>query len=111
MNFQRIILIIALIVLVLMTVILFYSVGATLKKKSYITNQSNCPDYWIDSEGNGTACLGSLYNVSPGELCYGNVNFSKMTNCEKYNTMQNCKLNWNGINYGNPELEKNCQNI
>jgi Plasmodium falciparum domain of unknown function (CPW_WPC) len=111
MNFQRIILIIALIFLVIITVILFYSVGATLKKKSYITNESNCPDYWIDSAGNGTACVGALYNISPGEECYGVIDFSKMSNCDKYNRMNKCKLNWNGINYGNAELKQTCPSV
>jgi hypothetical protein len=110
MNFQRIILIIALIFLIIMAVLLVYSIRASLKTKQYVTNLSNCPDYWIDATGNGSECKGYMYNTSAGEKCSGTVNFSGMSNCEKYYQMQSCRLNWNGITYGNKELETTCRN-
>jgi len=57
MNFQRIILIVALFFLVILTFFLFYSIRSSLKSKKYFTNISNCPDYWIDKDGNGTLWL------------------------------------------------------
>lgn len=108
MNFQYSILILAIILLIVGTIILSYSVKASVKSQKWPPYVSNCPDYWLDTDGHGSACKSSIMNQSPGALCSGVVNFSKYNDCQKYNISNQCSIYWDGINYGNNNMSKQC---
>ena len=111
-GFQKIILVIMFILLLVVLVL----VGITLYKrnvnKSWPPNIGDCPDYWIDMSGNGSQCV----NVKDLGTCNGSVeqgqhltmDFSVAPyigsngSCEKYNWANNCGIAWDGITYGVP---------
>lgn len=110
MNFQKIILIIAVVGLIVMLVV----IGISLAKSSgsgvvWPPVVGSCPDYWLDLKGNGEEC----YNVKSLGICnIPNTNEKNTMNfntapfngdngtCSKYNWANNCKLTWDGITYG-----------
>ena len=108
MNFQNSILILAIILLIIGTIVLSYSIKSSIKLKKWPPYISNCPDYWQDKNGDGSYCIGSDVNTSTGALCNGTVNFSAYNNCQKYNISNACGIYWDGINYGNNSLVKEC---
>lgn len=108
MNFQYSILILAIILLIVGYIILSYSIKASIKAQKWPPYISKCPDYWIDTNGNGSACKSSNVNSSSGQLCSGIVDFSKYTDCQKYNISNACGIYWDGLNYGNTTLSKQC---
>lgn len=111
MNFQYSILILAIILVIVGSIILSYSIKSSIKSKKWPSYISNCPDYWLDTTGDGTACKSNLVNVSTGTGCYGDqVNFSGKSLCEKYKISNECGIYWDGINYGNPKVAKDCAN-
>jgi hypothetical protein len=104
MNFQFSILIFAISLVIVGTLILRYSVKASIQSQKWPPFIANCPDYWIDTTGDGSACTGSNMNVSPAVGCFGTVNFNTMNTCQKYNHSNTCGIYWDGINYGNTSL-------
>jgi hypothetical protein len=104
MNFKYTISIIAIIIFFLSLFIIGYIV---YKNKSDISGTSwaplvsNCPDYWIDLKGDGSACqniygLGSCNKRTTLDLS------NLVTNCDKYNWSIKNKLTWDGITNMNP---------
>lgn len=108
MNFQYSLLIFAIVLVILGTILLKYSVKASIRGEKWPPHVANCPDYWIDTNGDGKACTSSDVNVGFGSSCHGIVNFSAMDNCTKYNTSNQCGIYWDGINYGNAYMSKTC---
>jgi hypothetical protein len=110
-NFQRIILTLAIIVLLIVLV----STGVSLYKGKFAPTTwppivGKCPDYWIDLSGNGSACYNekSLGTCNlPSETDQNTMNFNVTPynttegNCAKYTWAKNCKVSWDGITYGN----------
>jgi hypothetical protein len=108
MNFQISILILAIVLLLVGSITLSYAIKSSIKAQKWPPHVSNCPDYWQDVSGDGSACLGTHVNTTPGALCSGTVNFSKYNSCQKYNISNTCGIYWDGINYGNEILSKQC---
>jgi hypothetical protein len=109
MNFQFSILILAIILLIIGTIVLSYSIKSSIKSQKWPPYISNCPDYWLDTTGNGSACKSSNVNISSsGGLCKGIVDFSRFDDCQKYKISNSCGIYWDGINYGNNKLSKIC---
>ena len=108
MNFQYSILILAIVLLILGTIVLSYSIKSSIKSKKWPPNVSNCPDYWLDPSGDGSSCQSTDVNTGSGDLCSGTVNFSTYNECEKYNISNECGIYWDGINYGNETIIKKC---
>lgn len=109
MNFQNIILTIAIIILIIMLVV----IGIALSKASYEETWppivGECPDYWVDMSGNGEACfnshsLGRCNVPTDGEKGTMNFNQSPFTGddgiCAKYKWANSCKVTWDGITSG-----------
>jgi len=108
-SFQKIILMIAIIVLLITLVIIAYSLQKP-KKTSWPPILPNCPDYWTtDGSGNSMKCI----NVKDLGVCkaqQGNahltMNFNSAPfngangNCAKYTWANNCKVAWDGLTYG-----------
>jgi len=109
MSFQKTILTIAIIILIVMLVV----IGVALSKSTYQDTWppivGECPDYWVDLSGNGEACYNSknlgVCNIGDkGEA--GTMNFNQAPynsdngNCSKYKWASACKVTWDGITYG-----------
>lgn len=102
MNFQKIVLIIAIILLIL-ALIVFGSMLYT-DKKVYPPVQAQCPDYWIDMSGGigtGGYCINTK-NLGKGS-CSSKMNFNTglWTGddgiCNKQKWANSCDLTWDGI--------------
>ena len=109
MNFQKIILTIAIVVLIVLLVV----IGITLAKASdsevWPPIVGECPDYWVDLSGNGEACvnthsLGRCNIPSNGEQASMNFNQAPFntenSNCAKYTWATGCQVTWDGITSG-----------
>jgi hypothetical protein len=105
-NFQKLVLIIAIIILILSLVF----IGITLKNAKYDTwppVTASCPDYWVD-ESKGDKSGSRCVNVKNLGTCKSNKVMNFNTNvftgsnemCAKYNWANNCKVSWDGITYG-----------
>ena len=109
MNFQKIVLSVAIGILIIMLVI----IGMALSKASYEDTWppivGDCPDYWVDMSGNGESCLNShslgRCNI-PTEGAPGTMNFNQSPftgdngTCSKYNWATGCGVTWDGITSG-----------
>jgi len=109
MNFQKMVLSVAVGILIIMLVI----IGMALSKASYEDTWppivGDCPDYWVDMSGNGEACLNShslgRCNI-PTEGSPGTMNFNQSPftgdngTCSKYNWATGCGVTWDGITSG-----------
>lgn len=109
MNFQKLVLTIAIVVLIIILII----IGSTLSKASteeeWPPVVGDCPDYWVDMSGNGEACfnshnLGTCNVPSDGEKNTMNFNQAPFTdengNCAKYTWAKKCRVTWDGITSG-----------
>ena len=107
MNFQKIVLIVSGIIIILFTVMAIYSVSNS-KNQNATTYVANCPDYWEDTLHDGSDCVNTGFNNSSLDKCSNHVNFSGSL-CEKYNKVLNCPgIVWDGITYGNSQNIKKC---
>ena len=109
MNFQKIVLTVAIIVLLIVLVM----IGMALSKASYSETWppivGDCPDYWVDMSGNGSACLNthSLGRCNiPTDDNKTTMNFNQAPftgndgTCAKYKWAKACKVTWDGITSG-----------
>lgn len=112
LNFQKTILVIAILIFILMLIVVGSVIAKSNKKQAWPPIVGDCPDYWIDLSGNGEACLnvkslgtcnkpGSLFSAFPGNDSPGNglANYSDVSldQCKGY-----CLANDNcfGLTYG-----------
>ena len=109
MSFQKIILIISIIVLIIMLVVIGIALSKASDNENWPPIIGQCPDYWVDMSGNGSACynthsLGKCNLPSTGENAVMNFNTSPYNTsdgeCAKYKWANACGVTWDGINYG-----------
>ncbi len=102
MNFQQIVLYIA-IILLIVALIVFGSMLYT-DAKVYPPTQGQCPDYWIDMSGGigtGGYCINTK-NLGKGE-CSNRMNFNTGVwtgddgLCNKQKWAKSCDLTWDGV--------------
>ncbi len=102
MNFQQIVLYIA-IILLIVSLIVFGSMLYT-DAKVYPPTQAQCPDYWIDMSGGigtGGYCINTK-NLGKGE-CSNRMNFNTGVwtgddgLCNKQKWAKACDLTWDGV--------------
>jgi hypothetical protein len=108
-NFQKTVLIIVIIALIITLAMIGYSLG-TKKAEVWPPIVPQCPDYWlIDGSGNNTRCINSKkLGVCPPKSGdkFLTMNFNKApfngsdSACAKYKWANKCKVSWDGINYG-----------
>lgn len=108
-NFQKIVIILFLIILVITLIIIGVKMNNKLDKDwpPYI---ANCPDYWIDLTGDGSSCYNKhslgMCNIPVSETNKNTMNFniSPFTGddglCKKKRWANVCGVAWDGINYG-----------
>ena len=108
-GFQKIVLIIAIIILTITLVIMVFALEKT-DKAPWPPVITKCPDWWIaDGSGNNSTCI----NIKDLGVCSAregekhqtmNFNTSPYTGeqgtCAKYTWANNCKVTWDGITYG-----------
>ena len=110
-SFQKIVLIIATIFLILFLVLIGVSLSNPNGDVDWPPVVGNCPDYWVDLLGNGTKCfnshrLGSCPNYIPTADDQNTMNFNRAPftgsngSCAKYKWANHCKISWDGITYG-----------
>ena len=107
-TFQSTILVMAIIILILILV----SIGVVLYQAK--NNQiwppvlGNCPDYWIDTSGNGGNCVNvkDLGTCKPSNGKHQVMDFTKPLfsgsagKCAKYKWANSCNVTWDGLTYG-----------
>lgn len=112
MNFQKIVLIIASLLLIISLIIIasiFYK--STYGSTEWPPNVGVCPDYWVDLSGNGSECFNSKYlgtcdQYKPTSESNNTMNFDTSPyngtdgTCEKYKWAKGCNLTWDGITSG-----------
>jgi hypothetical protein len=107
-NFQKIVLVIA--IIILLALLVFISISLKSKQmREWPPVIGDCPDYWVDTSGNGGNCvnvqnLGSCVSSTSGKpltMDFSGSNFSGSSGlCNKYNFANNCNVTWDGITYG-----------
>jgi hypothetical protein len=109
-SFQKIVLVIATIILVLLLVFVAFSLHYSKHNQKWPPMVSECPDYWVaNSSGKDATCtnvknLGSCPIPTGQEHLVMNFNTPAFrgTNslCSKYMWAKNCGISWDGITYG-----------
>ena len=109
MNFQKIVLIIAIILLIVSLIFIGISLSKSKSDEAWPPLIGDCPDYWVDLSGNGAMCVNekALGKCNlPSEGSKNPMDFSKAPFtgdnglCSKYMWANNCGLSWDGITYG-----------
>jgi hypothetical protein len=108
-GFQKIVLFIAIILLIIALVFIGISLSYS-KDPEWPPMIPQCPDYWlIDGSGNNTTCtnikdLGTCPPQNGSKHLVMNFNTPVYTGanwvCSKYTWATNCGLTWDGITYG-----------
>lgn len=90
---------------IIILIITLCFIGLALYKQKYSADYPpvfpNCPDYWMDSSGNGANCTNpkNLGNAN----CAGPMDFTlpqwagQNGKCSKYKWAKQCNLSWDGI--------------
>ena len=103
MSFQKIILTIAAILLIIILVVIGITLSKASDSDSWPPIVGECPDYWIDMSGNGQQCVNThnlgTCNASTMNFDQAPYNSSDGT-CAKYNWANACGITWDGITYG-----------
>jgi hypothetical protein len=110
MNFQRLIILIAIILLIICLILIGMVLVNSKSTQKWPPLVGDCPDYWVDTSGNGANCvnvknLGSC-NFGQGDSEFQTMDFTQgpFTGsngmCAKYKWATSCKLTWDGITYG-----------
>jgi uncharacterized integral membrane protein len=109
MNFQSTVIIVATILLVVILIFIGYTV-ANSQNSTWPPFVGECPDYWVDTSGNGSQCvnvkdLGTCNgSLQPGQHLTMDFTGSTYTGsngaCAKYNWATQCGITWDGITDG-----------
>jgi len=105
-SFQKYLIILTFIVLIVCLLIIAYTIQYTNNTTTSPSLSTECPDYFdvVSSTTNGAICKNKL--KLGNQTCYGNTDFTTSlftgTNgkCNKYKWANNCGVFWDGINYG-----------
>jgi len=109
MEFQKTVIVIALLILIAMLVWIGVSLSKTYDDTNWPPIVGDCPDYWLDLSGNGAGCfnakrLGNCNLPSKGNPNIMNFNRDIFTGsdgtCAKYKWANTCGVTWDGINSG-----------
>ncbi len=109
MTFQKTILIVATVVLIITLVVIGIYLSKAKKEEYWPPMVGSCPDYWVDLDGNGTSCfnknrLGTC-NL-PSKSDKNTMDFTKSPfigqdgTCAKYKWANKCGVTWDGITSG-----------
>ena len=99
MDFQKAVLMVAIVVLIITLAMIGSSLGKQRKNAVYPPVLADCPDYWENTKVAGS-CGKGLYNKGNGGSGCGPpfpVDFSGMNDCQKYEWATRCEVTWDGI--------------
>ena len=108
MSFQKIILTIAVVGLIVLLVLIGVSM-ANASKSGIVWPPviGTCPDYWLDLKGDGAKCeniknLGNASNTNCKTMDFTQSMYtdSETGLCNKYKWATACGVTWDGITYG-----------
>jgi hypothetical protein len=109
LSFQKTILMIAMIGLIILLVVIGISLSKSSSKMVWPPLTGSCPDYWLDLKGDGESCYNakSLGKCNlPGTTEQNTMNFNvspfnaENGTCSKYTWATRCGVTWDGITYG-----------
>jgi len=110
MNFQYIVLTIAVVLLLLCMILISIALIKSKKAEQWPPLIGDCPDYWVDLSGNGAQCV----NMKDLGTCNGSVPEGRHLQmdftvapyigqnglCAKYKWATGCGITWDGITSG-----------
>lgn len=103
MTFQKIVLIIATIMLIFMMLVFGYALHNNKQKEKYPPVEGQCPDYWtVERESDGTSMCVNDKNLGEPN-CQKKMNFQQgaflgpQGKCNKKKWATTCKVTWDGI--------------
>jgi hypothetical protein len=109
MNFQKLTLVVAGLILVVALIVIAISLSRGNRSQAWPPIVGDCPDYWVDLKGNGEACanthsLGKCNLPQEGKDTTMNFNQGVFTGsdgtCNKYKWATACGVTWDGITSG-----------
>ena len=110
MNFQMIVLTIAIVVLIVLLVVIGVALSKASVEDTWPPVVGDCPDYWVDMSGNGGACLNTKNlgrcHVSDSTTKAPPMNFNQKPftgdngTCSKFRWATACNVTWDGITSG-----------
>lgn len=103
MNFQKIIVVISTILLIITLAIFAYTLHNNKVDEKYPPVEGQCPDYWTMKRGDDGVpmCVNDMNLGSPN--CLKEMNFQKSPfigphgACNKQKWSNSCKITWDGI--------------
>ena len=102
MTFQKTVVVIALVMLVLVLVVIGYALYTSKTNDGFPPVLGDCPDYWIaNNDGTNNLCL-NVKNLGRNE-CAKTMNFNVFPwlgndgLCNKSKWARSCDLTWDGI--------------
>ena len=108
-SFRKIVVVSAVIILIIALIFISFALVYSQQNAKWPPVVGDCPDYWIDTSGNGASCvnvknLGTCKPSNGQEHLIMNFNSSVFTGsnatCAKYNWAKSCGVSWDGITYG-----------
>jgi len=111
MSFQKTVLMIAVVFLILFLVLIGVALKSAASEATWPPIVGACPDYWVDLSGNGSMCfnsqhLGTCSQYIPTSDNKNTMNFDQDPYngtdgaCAKNKWATKCGLSWDGITYG-----------
>ena len=98
MNFQKISMLVAGILLFVLFVLIAISYNHSNSTAIWPPIINNCPDYFLDVNGDGSSCLNQFSLGTAGtNIDFKNNNTSA---CQKFTYCNSNNLTWDGISYG-----------
>ncbi len=110
MNFQSVVLIIAIVVLIICLILIGMALNKSKKEKQFPPVVPDCPDYWDavlstteDSDGN-KSIIGCRNTRGLGVCDKDQVNptIISLNPCSKKKWAKNCGITWDGITNASP---------
>jgi hypothetical protein len=111
-DFQKTVIFLASLILMILLVVLGISMSYSKASISWPPTVGNCPDYWIDTNGDGSNCVNTLNlgnSGTPNTMNFNTASFKGSNgNCRKNKWANHASVSWDGINYGvyNPCVPK-----
>jgi hypothetical protein len=109
-SFQQTTILIAVVILIIVLCVMAYIIHVS--GPTWPPNVSSCPDWWVtDGSGNRQKCinikdLGICKSQNQNKQGHQVMDFSGKSftgssgTCNKYTWANNCKVTWDGLNYG-----------
>ena len=109
-SFQGIVIIVAVLLLIISLILIGVLLVKSKNTEQWPPLVGDCPDYWIDTSGNGSNCVNlkdlGTCNAIAGDGKHLTMDFSVApytgadSVCQKYSWANSCGITWDGITSG-----------